>query len=101
MNPIDDDPCFEHDLLTIIRDLHDVSTGIGGDPGSYNFEQARWLQWKLSVWKNERIAAAYPEADRFSRSIRSLAESVLEEFKARCCRGIYADELNKEMHPFD
>lgn len=94
-NPIDDDPCFEHDLLNIIKRLHDVSTGIGGDPGPDEFEHARWLQWKLSVWKAK---VWYPEADRFASSIKNLAESALEEFKARCCHGIYANELNKETN---
>ncbi|MCK9567653.1 hypothetical protein M0R72_01725 [Candidatus Pacearchaeota archaeon] len=92
-NPINDDPCFEHDILAIIQRIHDVSTGMGGDPCPDDFEKARWLQWKLSVWKAKTICPNYPEADHFSRSIRSLVESALEEFKARCCRGIYADEL--------
>jgi hypothetical protein len=50
-NPIDDDCCFDYDLLKIISRLHDVSTGIGGDPCNDDFEEARWIQWKLSVWK--------------------------------------------------
>ena len=91
----DGDPRFEHDLLRIISSLHNVSTGIGGDPGMDDFESARWLQWKLSVWKAKTW---YPEADRFANSIKKLAEAALEEFKARCCCGIYADELNKETN---
>lgn len=92
-NPIDNDPCFEHDLLTIIRSLHDISTGIGGDPSPSDFELARWLQYKLSVWKDGTVVAGYPEADRFSKCIKRLAESTLDEFKSRCCRGIYSEEL--------
>lgn len=92
--PIEYDLYFEHDLLNIIRQLHDISTGIGGDPSSNDFEMARWLQWKLSVWKDKTISPSYPESDKFANSIKALAESALEEFKARCCKGIYENECS-------
>jgi hypothetical protein len=87
----DNNPKFKYNLLKVITHLHDVSTGIGGDPGNISFEYARWLQWKLSVWENVH-STMYSNND-FEQSLKGLCQAALEFFKDRCCRGIYENYL--------
>ncbi len=87
---------FKYDLLKIISYLHDISTGVGGDPNYDTFRRARWLKWKLSVWEEEKSLGhnlCPGNNPKYDECVRQLALSALDEFEKRCCFGIYKNAL--------
>jgi len=91
----DNNPKFKYGLFKVIEQLHDVSTGIGGDPGNIHFEYARWLQWKLSVWDElGSNSHMYPPDSAFEKSLKQLAKAALEIFEFRCCRNNFENALS-------
>jgi hypothetical protein len=71
------------------------STGMAGDPSEDNFEEARWLQWKLSVWRDKPMGW---NQCGFDEAMRQLAIAALDEFKYNCCRGICSNALESNIN---